>query len=238
MLHVCAEHIDEKADHQAAAVLGIALVTLGEDVGSEMALRTYDHLLHYGGLPIRRAVPLGLALMNIRLTHDADGEVAQAWQCLHRPIFQHVNACCHELPAHLMSIVLTECSQPRHYYCCIQLWRVTAIIGLGLVAAGTNNSRVAQLLRQLSEFYSREPGPLFTVRIAQGLNHMGKGLMTLHPFHSDRLVLSPVALGGVLTMLIACLDMKNTILDKYSSRCWLRYNCQRSKYYRSASHSR
>jgi hypothetical protein len=68
MLHVCAEHIDEKADHQAAAVLGIALVTLGEDVGSEMALRTYDHLLHYGGLPIRRAVPLGLALMNIRYT--------------------------------------------------------------------------------------------------------------------------------------------------------------------------
>jgi 26S proteasome regulatory subunit N1 len=45
---------------------------------------------------------------------------------------------------------------------------------------------------------------------------MGKGLMTLHPFHSDRLVLSPVALGGVLTMLIACLDMKNTILDKVS----------------------
>jgi 26S proteasome regulatory subunit N1 len=106
-----------------------------------------------------------------------------------------------------MPVLLTT-----HYY----ITSLQAIIGLGLVAAGTNNSRVAQLLRQLSEFYSREPGPLFTVRIAQGLNHMGKGLMTLHPFHSDRLVLSPVALGGVLTMLIACLDMKNTILDKVS----------------------
>eukprot|EP00953_Heterococcus_sp_UTEX-ZZ885_P003237 2270-Heterococcus_DN1.PRE.2 len=177
MLHVCAEHIDEKADHQAAAVLGIALVTLGEDVGSEMALRTYDHLLHYGGLPIRRAVPLGLALMNIRRV-----TITVAYS--------------------------SGASQSDT--------TIAAIIGLGLVAAGTNNSRVAQLLRQLSEFYSREPGPLFTVRIAQGLNHMGKGLMTLHPFHSDRLVLSPVALGGVLTMLIACLDMKNTILDKVS----------------------
>lgn len=39
---------------QAAAVLGIALVTLGDDIGSEMALRTFDHLLHYGELPIRR----------------------------------------------------------------------------------------------------------------------------------------------------------------------------------------
>ncbi|CAN0446828.1 unnamed protein product, partial [Laminaria digitata] len=54
MLHVCAEHLDENAEHQAAAVLGIALVTLGDDIGSEMALRTFDHLLHYGELPIRR----------------------------------------------------------------------------------------------------------------------------------------------------------------------------------------
>lgn len=42
--------------NQAAAVLGIALVTLGDDIGSEMALRTFDHLLHYGELPIRRYV--------------------------------------------------------------------------------------------------------------------------------------------------------------------------------------
>ncbi|CAN0561155.1 unnamed protein product [Ectocarpus sp. 12 AP-2014] len=71
MLHLCAEHLDEKAEHQAnspvskrfatvfvlgqaAAVLGISLVTLGDDIGSEMALRTFDHLLHYGELPIRR----------------------------------------------------------------------------------------------------------------------------------------------------------------------------------------
>ncbi|CAN0026043.1 unnamed protein product, partial [Sphacelaria rigidula] len=45
---------------------------------------------------------------------------------------------------------------------------------LGLVSAGTNNSRVAQLLRQLSEFHSRDASNLFVTRIAQGLNHMGK----------------------------------------------------------------
>lgn len=33
---------------------------------------------------------------------------------------------------------------------------------------------MAQLLRQLSEFYSREASHLFVTRIAQGLNHMGK----------------------------------------------------------------
>merc|ERR1712165_531104 len=36
MLHHCTEHLTEQAEHQVAAVLGIALITIGEDVGSEM----------------------------------------------------------------------------------------------------------------------------------------------------------------------------------------------------------
>jgi len=45
MLRLCAEHLTEGAEHQSVAVLGIALVVLGEDVGTEMSLRTFDHLL-------------------------------------------------------------------------------------------------------------------------------------------------------------------------------------------------
>jgi 26S proteasome regulatory subunit N1 len=213
MLHICAEYLRVSADkakeekegekkegeeeeakegedkkeedeiagetHQTIAVLGIALICMGESVGSQMAMRSFDHLLQYGEKPIRQGVPLALALMNIsrpdfgaidvisRLTHDQDIKTA-------------------------------EC----------------AILALGLVGAGTNNSRIAGLLRQLSEFYAREPNPLFMVRLAQGLLHAGKGLMTLHPFHSDRLLLSPVALGGILTVLHSAVDLKNTILDK------------------------
>jgi 26S proteasome regulatory subunit N1 len=42
MLHACAEHIQEqdKSYHQAAAVLGIAMITMGEEVGGNMAMRT------------------------------------------------------------------------------------------------------------------------------------------------------------------------------------------------------
>ena len=64
-----------------------------------------------------------------------------------------------------------------------------AILGLGMVSAGSNNSRVAGLLRQLSEFYAKEANHLFMVRISQGLNSMGKGLLSMGPFHSDRWVL-------------------------------------------------
>lgn len=179
MLHHCTEHISEDAEHQMAAVIGIGLITMGEDVGTEMALRSFDHLLHYCELPIKRAVPLALAILHVsnpdftvidqlsRLSHDPDPEISQ-----------------------------------------------NAVLGMGIVSAGTNNSRVAGLLRQLSEFYNKEAGHIFCVRIAQGLLHMGKGLLTLNPFHSDRMLMSGPAVGGLLVLIHSCMDLKNTLLDK------------------------
>ena len=37
--------INEPGSHQAICVLGIALIAMGEDVGAEMALRTFSHLV-------------------------------------------------------------------------------------------------------------------------------------------------------------------------------------------------
>ncbi|KAJ0254136.1 26S proteasome non-ATPase regulatory subunit 2 B [Hirschfeldia incana] len=92
---------------------------------------------------------------------------------------------------------------------------MAAIISLGLIGAGTNNARLAGMLRNLSSYYYKDASLLFCVRIAQGLVHMGKGLLTLTPFHSERFLLSPTALAGIVTLLHACLDMKPIILGKY-----------------------
>ena len=41
----------------------------------------------------------------------------------------------------------------------------------------------------LRQYYGKDPNNvLFVVRIAQGLLHMGKGLMTLSVLYSDRLI--------------------------------------------------
>eukprot|EP00057_Strongylocentrotus_purpuratus_P008602 XP_011663076.1 PREDICTED: 26S proteasome non-ATPase regulatory subunit 2 [Strongylocentrotus purpuratus] len=204
LLHICSEHIEDedgeekekkeekkkeekKSDdgpvdhtsHQAVAVLGIALIAMGEEIGSEMALRAFGHLLRYGEPVIRRSVPLGLALLSVsnpqlqildtlsKFSHDPDNEVAH-----------------------------------------------NAIYAMGIVGAGTNNARLAAMLRQLAQYHAKDPANLFMVRLAQGLTHLAKGTLTLSPYHSDRQLLNQVALGGLLATTLAFLDVKNTILSK------------------------
>eukprot|EP00698_Gefionella_okellyi_P019811 TRINITY_DN6137_c0_g1_i1.p1 TRINITY_DN6137_c0_g1~~TRINITY_DN6137_c0_g1_i1.p1 ORF type:complete len:924 (+),score=194.42 TRINITY_DN6137_c0_g1_i1:365-3136(+) len=173
------EATSELFSAQPVAVIAIALIAMGEEIGSEMALRAYDHLLQYGDLPIKRIIPIGLGLLSIshprpniadtlsKLSHDPDAIVAQS-----------------------------------------------AIFALGLIGAGTNNSRIAGLLRNLATYYQREANQLFVVRIAQGLLHLGKGTMTLSPLHSERFLLNPTALAGLLVLAHSAFDMKNTLLGR------------------------
>lgn len=186
LLAVCGEHIETdeagswKAVHQGPAAMGIALIAMAEPLGSAMAMRALEHLLQYGEPPVRRAVPLAIAILKVsdpdllamdtlsRLSHDADTEVAQ-----------------------------------------------NAVLALGIIGAGTNNARLAGLLRNLSSYYYKEATLLFLVKAAQGLVHCGKGLMGLNPYHTDRQLLSGVALAGIMTVLYSCLDLKATIGGKH-----------------------
>lgn len=186
LLVLCNAHIDAEEEnkgddlHQAYAVLGMALITMGEDIGAEMALRAFGHLMHYGDPVIRKMVPLAMAFLNAsnpqmkvydtlsRYSHDNDIDVA-----------------------------------------------INAIFAMGLVGAGSNNARLAQLLRQLASYYHRDPNALFMVRIAQGLLHMGKGTLNINPFHTERSVLSRVSVASLLTVLVSLTDAQSFILDQH-----------------------
>lgn len=67
LLHLCAEHKEDEKEslHQIAAVIGVALIAFGEDIGQEMCMRTMNHLLQYGEPIIRRTVPLAMGLLRI-----------------------------------------------------------------------------------------------------------------------------------------------------------------------------
>lgn len=168
MLHQCNDHVtSEKEDdkekedeiqkatlHQQLAVLGIAVIAMGEEVGAEMSLRQFGHLvrwhavisaagkglitrlrnsqMQYGEAPIRRAVPLALGLVSVS---NPD-----------LPILDTLSKYSHDSD---LAVALN------------------AIFAMGLVGAGTNNAKLAQLLRQLASYYYKEADCLFMVRIAQ-----------------------------------------------------------------------
>lgn len=204
MLHLCSEHYEvskedtkradkkDKAEagakkleaesgiaQQSVAVIGIALIAMAEELGGEMALRSYSNLLRYGEPCIRRIVPLALAMLSAsnpkldiidtlsKLSHDSDPEVSH-----------------------------------------------NAIFAMGIVGSGTNNARLANMLRQLAQYYHKDANNLFMVRLAQGLVHLGKGTLTLSPYHSDRMLMSRVAVGGLLGVIVSFMDVKDLILGK------------------------
>ena len=182
LLHLCAEHKDDEKEsiHQIAAVLGVALISFGEDIGQEMCMRTMHHLLQYGEPIIRRTVPLAMGLLRIsnpevqtmdllnKLAYDSDKSVSKS-----------------------------------------------AILALGLIGAGSNNSRLSGNLRYLATYFGSSPDQLFVVRISQGLVHLGKGMLGLSPLHSGKFLFSNVSLAGLITVLYAATDMDTFICGKY-----------------------
>jgi 26S proteasome regulatory subunit N1 len=91
---------------------------------------------------------------------------------------------------------------------------MNAIFAMGMIGAGTNNARLAQMLRQLAAYYHKEANHLFMVRIAQGLLHMGKGTLTLNPFNSNRTLYSIPSIAGLFTTLVTLLDPKTFMFGK------------------------
>ena len=89
-----------------------------------------------------------------------------------------------------------------------------AIIALGLIGAGTNNSRLADIFRKLASYYGRENEMLFCIRISQGFLYMGKGMLSIQPYYSERFLLSKVAMAGVVIFLTSLFDIKSTLLAK------------------------
>ncbi|KAJ3729702.1 armadillo-type protein [Lentinula raphanica] len=216
MLHECDEHIvppkeEEKKDNdkekngedkkdgeekkeeptkqddtfQTFAVIAVALISMGEEIGSQMSMRQFNHLMHYGEPNIRKAVPLAIGLVNASNPQ--------------LPILETLSKYSHDND---LAVALN------------------AIFAMGLVGAGSNNARLAQMLRQLAGYYHKEADCLFMVRIAQGLVHMGKGTIGVNPFFSDRGIMHKPAVAGLLAVLTAFTDAKGFILDKQH---WMLY---------------
>uniref|UniRef100_A0A2K6AZ76 26S proteasome non-ATPase regulatory subunit 2 n=1 Tax=Macaca nemestrina TaxID=9545 RepID=A0A2K6AZ76_MACNE len=86
-----------------------------------------------------------------------------------------------------------------------------SIFAMGMVGSGTNNARLVVMLHQLAQYHAKDPNHLFMMCLAQGLTHLGKGTLTLCPYHSDWQLMSPVAMAGLFTVLVSFLDPRTLV---------------------------
>lgn len=87
-----------------------------------------------------------------------------------------------------------------------------ALIGLGVIGAGTNNSRLAALLRNLGMYYEDEPAKRFAIKLALGILHAGKGLLSVNPYYSDGFLFSKTNYAAVIILAFAMLNTKELLI--------------------------
>lgn len=83
---------------------------------------------------------------------------------------------------------------------------MSTILSLGLIGAGTLNARAAKILDQQYSYYYKDAKVLSTLKIAQGLVSLGKGLLTISPFYFDRTTLMSKSVIGLFSTVFMFLD--------------------------------
>lgn len=172
------EEINPKV--QSIAVIGCSLIAIGEEIGTEMLSRSFNHFLQFGDVNIKRAVSLAIALLNL-----SNPKVT---------VIDSLTKFCYDTDKTVA---------------------MNAIFSMGLVSSGSNHSRVGGLLRSLAAYYNEETNPLFMVRIAQGLLYMGKGLITLDPIYSHKLLINNPGIAGLLITLFSFTETEGLLCGKH-----------------------
>ncbi|KAK1936383.1 putative proteasome 26S regulatory subunit [Babesia divergens] len=166
---------DVMVNEASIAIIGIALVALGDPVGCGMLLRLLEQPLQHGSPCERRSVPLAFA---IAFASNPNPQVVD---------------------------ILSKLTHDNDYYVSMH-----ATFALGIVGCGTNNSRIAVLLQNMSRSHSSDGTMIFVIRVAAGLLHMGKGTTTISSLHSEGFLIRKVALAGLLVAIVSALDIKST----------------------------
>ena len=67
LLHNCSKSLllEKNADtsHLSVAVIGIALISMADEISREMAMRSFSHMMFYGDKNIKKSVPLAIGLL-------------------------------------------------------------------------------------------------------------------------------------------------------------------------------
>ncbi|KMV66233.1 26S proteasome regulatory complex protein [Encephalitozoon cuniculi EcunIII-L] len=83
---------------------------------------------------------------------------------------------------------------------------ISTIVSLGLIGAGTLNSRITKILDQQYSYYYKDSKVLPVLKIAQGLVSLGKGLLSISPLYFDKTTFMPKNTIGLFSTVFMLLD--------------------------------
>lgn len=83
---------------------------------------------------------------------------------------------------------------------------------MGIVGAGSNNARLAGMLRSLGTYYEGESEHCFAVRLSLGLLHLGKGLVGISPYYSGGFLCSGSGLAGIIIIAVSMLNVEEFLI--------------------------
>lgn len=87
-----------------------------------------------------------------------------------------------------------------------------ALLGLGVIAAGTNNSRIGGLLRNLGLYYENENEYLYVIRISLGILYAGKGLVGINQYYSDGFLYNKTGFAGLFMFFHSMLNLEEFLI--------------------------
>ncbi|KAH9387191.1 26S proteasome regulatory subunit N1 [Nematocida major] len=162
---------------QVFCILGIALVSLGDETLVQMAAHVLEGAMLLDSQKVQMAIPLAYSILYLS---TGKTEVIDA-----------LKRCTHSTEPAVV---------------------ISAVVSLGLVSAGSNNSRVKSALDELSTFCGKGAAGS-ALKIAQGLLRLGKCMHKLSFYNEG--VLSGKAVGGLLGFMLGVLDGGAGVLDRY-----------------------
>lgn len=93
---------------------------------------------------------------------------------------------------------------------------INTILGLGIVGAGTNNTRIQNLLETQYAYHAKNTKISSMLKIAQGLVCLGKGTLSLSPLAYDKTVILKRPLIGLLGLVTMFIYDNYPLLSKHS----------------------
>lgn len=159
------------------SILGIALVSLGEDTLVQMGTHVLEGAMILDVPTVQSAVPLALGLL-----HMSSAKVE---------VIETLKRCLHSGDASVI---------------------VSSLAGLGMVAAGSSNSRVQSALEQMASLCTKAT-PANVLNTTEGLLRLGKGTLRLSLFVDG--VPCKKAIACALGFVFALVGGGAQIIDKY-----------------------